>query len=69
MGTVVRSRHSPSVRLISVGFVQNKVGETSSSPTCVLKHAITAVDFFSFREIFWNHKASNRKYKGLAKLF
>lgn len=24
MGSVVRSRHSPSVRLISMGFVQNK---------------------------------------------
>jgi hypothetical protein len=34
-----------------------------------LKHAITAVASFSFREIFWSHKALNRKYKILAKHF
>jgi len=69
----VRSRHSPSVRFISVGGVQDE--EAFGGRRCevlaevLMKRAITAVASFSFREIFWNHKTLNRKYEGLAKPF
>ena len=65
MGIVVRSRRSPSLPLISVGGIEDE--KAFGGRRCevlaevLLKHAITAVASFSFREIFWNHKALNRK--------
>jgi hypothetical protein len=61
------------MRLISVGGVQdeNAFGGRRCEVLAevLLKHSFTAVASFTFREIFWNHKALNRKYKGLAKPF